>query len=106
MRTTKYNHIYIVEFISKWANLLHTLGKFDASIYCFYMHLLIPPIAQGIDSHVARICWTLSSTEKPGMPKIDFAVATKSVADDYPGGMFPFHDSYISKLSSIDVLRW
>ena len=28
------------------------------------------------------------STEKPGM--IDFAVATKSVADDYPAGMFPF----------------
>ena len=33
----------------------------------------------------------MSSTEKPGMPKIEFAVATKSVADDYPAGVFPFH---------------
>ena len=29
----KYNYIYIVEFMSKWGNLLHTLGEFDASIY-------------------------------------------------------------------------
>ena len=61
MRTTKYNHIYIVEFILKWPNLLHTLGEFDASIFGFYIHLLIPPIAQDIDSNVSTIC-------RPGQP--------------------------------------
>ena len=64
--------------------------KSDASNYPFYMHLLIPPsrthlplfrtLTPSMLPKSARPC----SLEKPSIPKIYPAVATKPVTDDTP----------------------
>ena len=62
--------------------------KYDASIYCFYIHLLMPPSRAHLPLFRILTPSLLPKSVRP-MPKINLAVATESVADDSP---VCFHD--------------
>ena len=101
----------LLKLFQKWGNLLHTLGEFDASMYLLFLCTFANSTNQSLLPRTLTLMLPESAGPCPLQKSLAYPRLTLQLSQNQwlmiiQLVCFHFIDSYISKLSSIDVLKW